>query len=242
MKVGIIGYGRLGKLIAKFLSEDYDIVVYDKIAIDQLKLDKKIQKGSMEEILSCPVLIPMVPISEFENLLLEIKDKIKPNTLIIDVCSVKEKPIEAMLKHLPQEVEILGTHPMFGPDSAKTTLFGQKIVLCPVRIDGDKFKNITSYLNSHGLKVIESSAKEHDKQIAHSLLLTHFIGRSLLKIDAKRLDIETVGYKRLMKILNTVENDSYQLFLDMNKYNRYAKETRKGLIDALVSIDGEVHD
>lgn len=237
MKVGIIGFGRLGKLIARYLKEDADVIVCDLADVSKEAKELGVVHGTLEEVCDCPIVIPFVPISEFENLIIKIKDKLKPGTLLVDVCSVKELPVNAMLKHLPKEIGILATHPMFGPDSAKDTVFGHKIVMCPVRIEEKLYSDIKRYLNSHGLKVIESTAEEHDRQISHSLVLAHFIGRTLMDIGAERQEIETLGYKRLMKILGVVQNDSWQLFVDMNKYNRFADQARARFIGSLTGID-----
>jgi len=43
-----------------------------------------------------------------------------------------------------------------------------------------------------------------------------------------------------MKILETVENDSWQLFLDMNKYNPYAKVTRDRFLKSMNDINSKV--
>jgi prephenate dehydrogenase len=127
---------------------------------------------------------------------------------------------------------------MFGPDSAKETLFGQKIVLCNVNVQELIYKKIIKYLNKHGLLVVECTAEQHDQQIAETLILTHFIGRSLIEFGAKkRVMIDTLGYRRLMKILSTVENDSFQLFIDMNEYNPYSSEMRKKLIASMLTVE-----
>ena len=240
MKVGMIGFGRLGKLIAKNLSQDADLVIFDiedhKREISALGATP----GSLKEVCQCPIVIPFVPMSALENLLKEMAPLLQENALVIDVCSVKSKPVEWMKTILPESVQILGTHPMFGPDSARNTLFGCKIVLCPVRIKEETTREIRAYLETHGLKVIEATPEDHDKQIAHSLLLTHFIGRSLMEFEAKSLEIDTKGYRRLMKILETVENDTWQLFEDMNRYNPYADETRNDFIQSLTTIDEKV--
>ena len=36
----------------------------------------------------------------------------------MDTCSVKVHPVRAMLEAVPVENPVIGTHPMFGPDSA----------------------------------------------------------------------------------------------------------------------------
>ncbi len=243
MKVGLIGFGRLGKLITKYIAQDADVIVYEKFPTENTEEEIKslgAKSGSLKEACECPLVIPFVPISELENTLIEMKDFLKAGTLVADVCSVKTLPIESMQKHLPSDVQILGTHPMFGPDSAKESLFGCKIVVCRVRMEDQLYSDILSYLNNHGLKVIESTAEKHDEEISHSLLLTHFIGRTLMDLGTKNLDIDTKGYRRLMKILQTVENDSWQLFVDMNKYNPYSESTREEFLESLNKVNKRI--
>lgn len=237
MKVGIIGFGRLGRLIARYLKEDADVIVCDVNDVSAEAKELGVEYGTLDEVCACPIVIPFVPISAFEQLIIDIKDKLKPGTLLVDVCSVKELPVNAMLKHLSDKIQILATHPMFGPDSARETVFGHKIVLCKIRIEDKLYEDIKRYLNGHGLKVIETTAEEHDRQISHSLVLAHFIGRTLMDIGAERQEIETLGYKRLMKILGVVQNDTWQLFVDMNKYNRFADQARARFIGSLTGID-----
>jgi prephenate dehydrogenase len=129
---------------------------------------------------------------------------------------------------------------MFGPDSASDSLEGRKICLCKVRIAEKKYQNIKAYLAAKGLVVIEATAQEHDEQIATSLSLTHFIGRTLSEYGARQLDIDTEGYKRLLHILEVVERDTWQLFLDMHHYNSYAKEKRVAFMDVMREIDARL--
>lgn len=236
MQVGIIGFGRLGKLLSRYLSQDFDLKIYEVRDLkDEIeKCGAKV--ATLEEIGQCPLIIPMVPIGKLQTVLKEISSHIRKDALVIDVCSVKSLPLEWMKMHLPSTVQILGSHPMFGPDSAKETLFGAKIVLCPERIEEKLYSKIKSYLNAHGLKIIESTGEEHDRQISQSLLLTHFVGHGLIETKAKQLSIDTKGYRRLMKILQTVENDSWELFEDMNKYNPYAGQTLTSFCDQLEKI------
>ncbi|MBT3586498.1 MAG: prephenate dehydrogenase/arogenate dehydrogenase family protein [Halobacteriovoraceae bacterium] len=240
MKIGIIGFGRLGKLITRYLAQDATVLVYDKIDYSKDITEAGGISSSLQEVCDCTVVIPFVPISSFEECILEIKDLLKPGCLVADVCSVKLIPTEIMQKHLPESVQILGTHPMFGPDSAKETLFGSKLVISKIRIEDKLYSDIKIYFEKHGLKVIEATPDQHDRQISHSLLLAHYIGRGLIELNASPLEIDTLGYRRLLKILGTVENDSWQLFEDMNHYNPYARETRKEFLAAMGALDEKV--
>lgn len=242
MKVGIIGFGRLGKLISRYLAQDFTLLVHDLHNYEDEIKEIGAIPASFEEVCHCPIVIPFVPMSAFEDCIKKMAPLLKPNTLVADVCSVKEMPVDIMKEHLPENIQIMATHPMFGPDSAKETVFGAKIAIYPVRMEDELYKKINSYLRSNGVKTIEATPEEHDKQIANSLVLTHLIGRSLIDFDAHKLEIDTKGYRRLLKILKTVENDSWQLFEDMNKYNKHAKETRETFLHSLQGVIARLKD
>lgn len=241
MKLGIIGFGRLGKLLTRYLAQDADVLVYDpkfdesQLSLEATKLGAK--AAGFEQVCACPIVIPCVPIGHFEEVIQKMAPHLKAGTLVADVCSVKELPSEIMKKHLGSDIHLLATHPMFGPDSARHTVFGRKIVLHNLRTPEKLYQNIKGYLESHGLKIVEATPTEHDEQIAKTLVLTHFIGRTLIDFKASPQSIDTKGHRRLMKILDQVENDSIELFLDMNKYNRFAKSVREEFMNSMGKID-----
>ncbi|MBS1271988.1 MAG: T-protein [Candidatus Marinimicrobia bacterium] len=237
--IGIIGFGRFGQLMVEYLSEDFRVKVssHSKDANTVGKSGGELT--SLKEVCQCDAVIPAVPISAFGETMQRIAPMIAGN-LVIDVCSVKEYPVEQMRKYLTEETQILATHPMFGPDSAGDTVEGQKIVIHGVRVPDDLYACIKSYLKEKGLQVIEATPEEHDRQIARSQVLTHFIGRGLSIYGAKGIAIDTEGYKRLLHILDVVENDTPQLFTDMNKYNRFAEAARHEFIQALQEIEQEL--
>ena len=235
--IGIVGFGRFGALAARYLAVDCRVLVYSKsqpaFAIEAVGASK----ATLEEACRQPVLVLSVPISAMQVTLQTIAPLVSPGTVVIDVCSVKLNPIEWMLALLPPGVAILGTHPMFGPDSAADSLQGRKMVLCNVSTPKDTYQKIFSYLVGKGLDVIEATPEEHDRQIAVSLSLTHFIGRSLAEFGAVPLPIDTEGYKRLRYTLEVVEHDTWQLFQDMHHYNPFADKIRKDFMAAMHRID-----
>jgi len=238
--IGIIGFGRFGKLVSHYLAKDFDVFVHTR-ADKASEINRTgARAASLEEACRQDIVIPCVPISVFKDFLEQIAPLIKPDGLIIDVCSVKEYPIRWMKRILPDTVSILATHPMFGPDSASDSLEGKKICLCKVKIADKQYHKIKSYLAAKGLVVIEATAREHDEQIATSLALTHLIGRTLSESGATQLDIDTEGYKRLLHILEVVERDTWQLFMDMNQYNTYARKKRIEFMDIMQDINARL--
>ena len=221
-RVGVIGLGRFGRLMVRYLAQDFTISVFDRRGrSDEIEKLGGVA-GSLQAVCQCELVIPAVPISNMESILSQMAAVIRSDALVVDVCSVKVYPVQWMRRLLPGTVSILATHPMFGPDSAATSLTGRKIVLCPERIENARYGKIAAYLKSKGLVVIESTPEAHDRQIAVSLALTHFIGRSLDEFGAAAQDIDTEGYQRLLHTLEVVTHDTWQLFSDMYRYNPFA--------------------
>ncbi len=234
--IGILGFGRFGKLMANYLAKDFDVMVYNRSDNGDDIMASGAKPVSLEVACGQKMVILSVPISVFRETLQTVAPLLAPDALVIDVCSVKEYPVRLMKDLLPEQVSILATHPMFGPDSAAHSLQGGKIVLCAERIDDSAYRKIKSYLISKGLVVAEVTPEAHDRQIAVSLALTHFIGRSLAEFGATPLDVDTEGYQRLLHVLGVVENDTWQLFKDMNTYNPYAAESRSVFMEAVQKI------
>ncbi len=238
--IGIIGFGRFGKLTAGYLAEDFDVFVFNRT--DKSTEIKKTgaRKASLKTVCRQKIVILCVPISTFKEVLVEIGPLLKKDALVVDVCSVKVYPAQWMKESLPETVSILATHPIFGPDSASDSLKDRKIFLSPIRIAKKRYQKIKTYLASKELVLIESTPQDHDEQIAISLALTHYIGRTLSEFGAAPLSIDSEGYKRLLHILDVVEHDTWQLFCDMHRYNPYAKEKRAAFMQAMQKINERI--
>jgi prephenate dehydrogenase len=235
-RIGIIGFGRFGELTARYLARAFSVVVSTRSDKDKEIKACGARPASFETACRQEIVILCMPISAMRETLKKASPLLREDALVVDVCSVKVYPVQWMRELLPETVSILPTHPMFGPDSAARSLKDCKIVLCPERIDSDRYRKIKAWLDAQGLVVIKATAQEHDEKIAVSLSLTHFIGRSLSAFGARDLDIDTEGYKRLMHILGVVSHDTWQLFEDMHTYNPYARNKRQAFIDAMTGI------
>jgi len=240
--IGIIGFGRFGRLMARYLADDFRVCVYDSGTNRDGIRALGAAAVSLETACRRSFVILAVPISALRSTLESIRPHLKDGTTVVDVCSVKTYPVRWMREHLPETVSILATHPMFGPDSAAVSLKGRKIVLCPERIETTVYEKVRQYLAAKGLTVIETTAERHDREISISLAMTHFIGRTLSEFGAAPLEIDTEGYQRLLHVLGVVQNDTWQLFVDMNTYNPYAREQRRRLLAAAERISKRIAD
>ncbi len=238
--IGIIGFGRFGALTARYLAEDWKVRVLDSGGRTTAIEASGAEPADLDEVCRQKILVLCVPISALRDHLQRIAPRLGPETLVVDVCSVKVLPVRWMREILPPDTPILATHPMFGPDSAADSLTGRKIVVCRERIDDARYEKVRRWLAGRKLEIVETTPEAHDRQIAVSLALTHYIGRSLAAFGARPLPIDTEGYRRLLHILGVVENDTWQLFEDMHRFNPFAEEQRKAFVRAMAEIEARL--
>jgi len=235
VELGLIGCGRFGRFAAERLKHDFEVVVYDR---KRVRSPKGIRRGTLEEVATRPLVLLCVPISEISQTCLEINRYLKPGQLIIDTCSVKEWPLQEMARLLPRFVEILGTHPLFGPDSARNGIRGLKIVLNPVRCR--RVSKIKAWLEGKGLEVIVTTPARHDFEMARTQALFHFLARGVAETRIRVGRLSTPGPAKLFEDFRDVQNDSLQLFQDLHRMNRYTSAVRKRLIECLSRLDEEL--
>ena len=222
IKAAIIGYGRFGELFNKHLSDHFSFITYRRSMPED-----KIQEF-FEQLQYCDYIFFSVPISAMETSSITVLDYIKPHSTLVDLCSVKEYPMEVLAKYFPQN-EIIGAHPLFGPESAADGFAGHQIITAKPEVDSPKYTQLKSIWESLGVSIIEMTAEEHDRHMAWTLCLTQFIGRGLSTLPLPENGIGTKGYFDLLAIVRRAEADTIQLFNDMNKYNRFSVEMREAV-------------
>ncbi len=221
--VGIVGFGRFGQLVARFLSKEFAVVVYSKLLPKKLPQNIRIRFGTLRDISQSQIVIFCVPIRNFKESIKEVSPFLKKGTLVVDVCSVKKHPVEVMKRYLPRDVDILGTHPLFGPNSVQHGLKGLCIVLSPVRISKTRLATVKHWLKKKKLRLITMLPDKHDRLMAKTHVMAHLIGRALHKINAKKTPIETPTFRKLLEAEEMVSRDTRELSLDIYRFNPYAR-------------------
>ena len=217
-KVSIIGFGRFGAMLHALLTKGFEVDVYDKNPVD----NAEVNEVSLEEALKNDTIFIAVPIRDFEDLVVDISTRIQSGKTIIDVCSVKVFPKKVMIDNLPEKIDIIATHPLFGPDSLKDS--GSAMTMEAVRDSFERYNFWKNYFESQNIIIEEISADEHDMMAARSQGLTHFVGRVIDDFGTNQTRIDTEGYKALHKLVNQTCNDSWDLFEDIQNYNPYTKK------------------
>jgi prephenate dehydrogenase len=238
MRIGVYGLGRFGAFWAGCLAERHEVLGYSRSA--ERKAPDAVKRVGEVEVLACDAVFLCVAISAVEEVVSSIAGKVKPGTTIFDTCSVKVHPVSVMNKLLPEGTNIIGTHPMFGPDSGKDGIAGLPFVFCPVR---GSVENTDFWLNEFemmGLKVLPLSPDEHDREAAYTQGITHFMGRVLNDLELKPSAIATMGYDKLLEIIEQTCNDPYQLFVDLQRFNPYTEQMHGHLRSSLLKVQEQL--
>ncbi len=238
MEIGIYGLGRFGSLWGSLLARRFSVTGYNRNG--RRASPPEIVRVSEEEVCRADVLFLCVAISSLEEVLRRIAPRLREGTLVIDTCSVKVRPVELMGEILPRENPFLGCHPMFGPDSVGSGLQGLPVVLTPGRGRDTLVDEWADLLGSFGFRVIRLTPEEHDREAAYTQGITHLIGRVLKDVGLRESPIATLGYRKMLDVMEQTCNDPWQLFLDLQQYNPCTKEMRDRLQESIRRIMGQL--
>ncbi len=151
MRIGIYGLGRFGAFFAGLLSSKAEVKAWSRNP--DRPAPAGVQRVGEEELLAMPAVCLCVDIGAMPEVLARIAPRLGPGTLVLDTCSVKELPVRWMRELLPPGVEILASHPMFGPDSGARGVEGLPMILCPVRLPEARYREWEGFFASFGLRV-----------------------------------------------------------------------------------------
>jgi prephenate dehydrogenase len=234
MTVGVYGLGRFGFFWAELLSHSVPVCAYSRSA--ERPTPPGVRRAGEEEVLSQPVVFLCVAISAMEDVLERARGRLSREVLVMDTCSVKTYPVRLMEKLLPASASILGTHPMFGPDSSRGGVKGLPMILCPARTAARDLEQWRGFFAGMGLAVTVMTPDEHDREAAFTQGVAHYIGRVLSDLGVSASPIATMGYTKLLEIVEQTCNDPWQLFLDLQRYNPHTREMRARLEESLRSV------
>jgi chorismate mutase/prephenate dehydrogenase len=154
------GKGGMGSLMARLFGD---------LGHQVLVVDLGTELTAVDAASVADVVVVSVPIDVTDSVIRAVGPRLRDDAVLMDVTSIKEAPIAAMLAST--KASVVGTHPMFGPNVH--SLQGQRVVVCRAR--GDEWADwVSRMLQARGLSVQETSPAHHDRMMAVVQVLTHF--------------------------------------------------------------------
>ena len=166
------GLGMMGTLMVRLFAD---------LGHRVLVVDRDTALTAAEAAAQADVVVISVPIDVTEQVIREIGPHLRDDALLMDLTSIKQAPVAAMLA--ATRASVVGTHPMFGP--GVHTLQGQRVVVCRAR--GDTWADwVVRTFRARGLDVTEATPTQHDRAMSVVQVLTHFqtqvLGLTLAKL------------------------------------------------------------
>jgi prephenate dehydrogenase len=192
MKTAILGAGKMGVWFAKYCIENGDnVIVADRKAekLAKLQADLKVETTTdfAQAVSAADRVMICVSISAFEETVKKIAATIHPDQPVMDICSIKEYPVEVMHKHLKTAL-VLGTHPVFGPGSKG--IKHKAYVLTPTNPKEQAYAEaFKKWLEKEEAHVFIMTPQKHDQLMSMVLGLPHFLGLAACETLVEQPDL-----------------------------------------------------
>jgi len=227
IEFAIIGAGRFGFFWGNHLAAHHPVSFYDNNPRVSQKSKPRGCWQSLKQCLRKDYIFLAIPIGQIPEFLKNHAGQIKKGSVLIDCASVKLPVLTCFEKYTPPDVYYVASHPLFGPDSARSGLQDHLLALMPGHVPLEHY-NFLVQLFTHRLhlNVLSMSADEHDRLMAYNLSLVHHLGRTLHELGVAKLPLRMAGMKKLSEISQIVMNDSEELFRDFYRFNPYSAKLR----------------
>ncbi|CAN6215672.1 unnamed protein product [Urochloa humidicola] len=252
LKIAVVGFGNYGQFLARTL------VAQGHTVLAHSRSDHSAAAAALgarffpdpHDLCEChpDVVLLSTSILSAESVVRSLPvHRLRRDTLFADVLSVKEFPKNLLLSSLPPDLDIICTHPMFGPESASDGWAGLPFVFDEVRVGAcparraraDAFLDIFA---REGCRMVEMSCAEHDAHAAETQFLTHTVGRMLAMLELRSTPINTKGYETLLRLVDNTCSDSFDLYNGLFMYNKNSTELLNRLEWAMDSVKKKLFD
>ncbi len=223
MRIAILGAGKMGQWFARFfLEEGYAVVVADrnKKKLESVKNELDVETADfVEAVRNADKVLVCVSINAFEDVVKTIASSVGKDQIIMDICSIKEKPVRIMHKYFKKSL-VLGTHPVFGPGSKGVQ--NKAIILTPTNKQEKKFaETFKIWLEAKKARVFLTSPEEHDKLMSVVLGFPHFVG--LVACDTllnqknypQTRNVAGTTFRMLLTLAEVTAMENPELFSDL---------------------------
>ncbi|RUO40738.1 bifunctional chorismate mutase/prephenate dehydrogenase [Pseudidiomarina aestuarii] len=201
------GAGALGQLfVRQFRSAGATVRILDRDDWDR----------APELVRDADLVLISVPIAQTEAVIKQLPE-LDAETILADVTSIKDKPLQAMLVKHPGPV--VGLHPMFGPQQA--TLAKQLVVVTHGR-ESERYQWLLDSIVRWGAHIREVSAAEHDEAMGFVQVMRHLstfvYGMHLAeeKADLQQLlDLSSPIYRLELMMVGRLFAQNAELYADI---------------------------
>ena len=251
MNVGIIGGSDgLGKTLIYYFRDEFKVYISarDHKKGRQVASDLNVNYIESNEGLAniSDILVISVPIENTCDVIHEVAPFMKAGSLMVDVTSVKEGPSRTMAEALPDSVEYIPTHPVFGP---RTTRLDNQVIVLTADKKGKWYPKVYDYLAGKNMRIIETSAEKHDFMMSIVQVLTHFSFISTasaiekLKVNISETeDYESSIYNLMIDMIARIVSQNPYLTYNIQSMNENGETVRNTFAEAVNELKDVINN
>jgi prephenate dehydrogenase len=238
-RIAMLGYGRFGRALA-------DLMVDAGLEVKALDPhggvpDSRAATSIPELVTGADAVIVAVPVGAMPAALRDLRPHLRPEQLVIDVGSVKVRPIAAMREVMGSEIPWIGTHPLFGPASLAHAERPLRVVICPTPLHPGATARARALYERIGCWILEQDAEAHDKAMAETHALAFFVAKGMLDAGVDpRVPNAPPSFQAMARTIEAVRSDAGHLFAAIQSENPYAPDARRRLLDALAALEATI--
>ena len=235
--IGIIGMGDFGAFMLSYLAPYYPVTIYDPMQdLADLSQSDNVHIGNQAEAACQDIVILAMPVQALEQVISEIRDHVRPGSLVMDVCSVKQEPARLLLDGFSTNIDLISIHPLFGPQTGAKGIEGLRVSICNLR--GERVTEIEEFLSGTlKLTTILTTPEQHDRQMAYVQGLTHLMSKILVEMDLPPMEQTTRTFDYMMQMMESVRYDSDQLFRAIENRNDFVQQAKEEFFQAARVIE-----
>lgn len=251
MNVGIIGGSDgLGKTLIYYFRDEFEVYITGRdhkkgrAVADELNVNYIESNEGLANI--SDLLVISVPIQHTCDVIREVAPFMKAGSLMVDVTSVKEGPTKTMGEVLPDNVEYIPTHPVFGP---RTTRLDNQVIVLTADRKGKWYDKVYRYLAGKNMRIIETTAEKHDFMMSIVQVLTHFSFISTasaiekLRVDLTETeDYESPIYNLMIDMIARIVSQNPYLTYNIQSMNSNGPKIRNTFADAVLELRDVIND
>lgn len=224
------GYGKMGRWFADLLKgSGHRVDIIDPSSGNGLTID---------DAKWADTVIVSVPISRTGQILQKLDSVCRPETLILDVASLKS-PFIDILKDMGSRRCVCSVHPMFGPSAE--SMYDRNVIVCDCG-SAEAVKQANVLLDNHGANIREMPVEQHDMYMSYVLGLSHAVNIAFFTVlDRSGIDfadmksVASTTFDKLMDTNESVALEDPYLYYEIQHLNANREQMLK-------EFDCAVHD
>lgn len=237
--VGLMGYGRFGRALADLLiGAGLKVIAWDPAVAPP----PTVRARSVEDLTRrSGIIVIGTPIRLIGAALDQIAPHLTAAHVVMDVGSVKIRPVGELQRTLGDRVPWVATHPLFGPMNIARGDGSLRAIVCPNPSHPSAIATAHRLYAAIGCEVIEQTPVEHDRLMARTHAMAFFIAKGLIDTGADyNLRFTPPSFQALAQTIETVRSDAGHLFLAIQRDNPEAVAARTALMNALSRAHDEI--